>query len=75
MNLGRIIGITAAVVMAAAMVGQLDRLQRWIWLAQAKVVYESRASHWGSPRFFSFSKEGNVAHRSIEKSNANGPGR
>lgn len=41
------------IVIATAMTGQLDRLQFLIWKAQAKVLYESRASNWGSPRFFS----------------------
>lgn len=52
MNLDRLISIAVAVVIGAAAVGKLDVLQNWIWRAQAKVAYESRASAWGSPRFF-----------------------
>lgn len=41
-----------SIVIAAATVGRLSQLQQWIWNAQAKVIYESRTSTWGSPRFF-----------------------
>jgi hypothetical protein len=40
------------VVIAAAVVGQLDNLKAWIWRAQARVLYESRTATWGTPRFF-----------------------
>ncbi len=48
--------------MSAVAIGQLGPLQHWIWKAQAKLIYESRTSAWGSPRFFpksskNFSKE------------------
>ena len=52
MNLDRLFAWIAGVVMAFAITGQLDTLQTWIWKAQAKVIYESRTSTWGSPRFF-----------------------
>ncbi len=42
----------AAVVLMAATAGEIDKLQMWIWKAQAKVIQESRTSNWGSPRFF-----------------------
>lgn len=44
MNLDKLISIAVAVVIGAAAVGKLDVLQNWIWRAQAKLVYESRAS-------------------------------
>lgn len=53
MNLDKIFTWIAGVVIAFAITGQLDLLQAWIWKAQAKVMYESRTSTWGSPRFFS----------------------
>ncbi|MCM2280257.1 MAG: hypothetical protein NDI61_00265 [Bdellovibrionaceae bacterium] len=52
MNLDKLFSWIIGVVIAVAACGQLDTLQRWIWRAQAKVVYESRTSTWGSPRFF-----------------------
>jgi len=52
MNFDKIIPLIAAIVIAAATVGKLDALTTWIYRAQAKLVYESRASAWGSPRFF-----------------------
>lgn len=40
------------VVLMAAATGNIDKLQMWVWKAQANVVRESRTSNWGSPRFF-----------------------
>lgn len=52
MNLDKLFAWVIAVVLAFATTGNLDVLQNWIWRAQAKVIYESRTSTWGSPRFF-----------------------
>ncbi len=61
MNLDKLFSWIAGIVIACATVGQLDVLQNWVWRAQAKVIYESRSSNWGSPRFFdeSTTKESN----------------
>lgn len=53
MNLDKLFSWVAGIVIAFAVMGKLDVLQAWIWRAQAKVVYQSRTSTWGSPRFFS----------------------
>lgn len=34
------------------MAGNLDRLNRWVQVAMAKVLWESRSSAWGSPQFW-----------------------
>lgn len=52
MGLEKVISFAATVVLMAAATGNLDKLQMWVWKAQAKVIYESRSSNWGSPRFF-----------------------
>ncbi len=52
MNLDKLFMWIIGIVMAFAATGQLDTLQAWIWKAQAKVIYESRSSNWGSPRLF-----------------------
>ncbi|MBN8542358.1 MAG: hypothetical protein J0L82_18350 [Deltaproteobacteria bacterium] len=52
MNLEKMFVWITAVVIAFATAGKLDVLQNWIWRAQAKVIYESRTSTWGSPRLF-----------------------
>jgi len=52
MNLDKLFTWIAGIVMAFAVMGKLDVLQTWIWRAQAKPVYQSRTSTWGSPRFF-----------------------
>ena len=41
-----------AVVITAAMMGNTGRLNHWVQLATTKVLWESRSSNWGSPRFF-----------------------
>ncbi len=52
MNLDKLFAWVVGVVLVCAASGRLDTLQNWIWRAQARVVYESRTSTWGSPRFF-----------------------
>lgn len=76
MNLEKLIALAASVVIGAAATGRLDSLQRWIWTAQAKVAYESRASNWGSPRFFKqpqvrISKRADFNHRSAPLASSN----
>ena len=45
-----------AVVLLFAGTGNLDVIQKWLGKAQAQVIYESRSSTWGSPRFFESNK-------------------
>lgn len=52
MNLDKLFAWAVGIVIAFALTGQLDTLQAWIWKSQARVIYESRSSSWGSPRFF-----------------------
>lgn len=52
MNLEKIMPFVISIVIAAASVGKIDELQKWIWKAQAAVLYEARASNWGSPIIF-----------------------
>ena len=59
MNLEKLFTWVTAVVIAFAATGRLDVLQNWIWRAQAKVIYESRTSTWGSPRFFAHPPKSN----------------
>lgn len=54
MNLDKLTSFVISVVMAAAIMGMgnLDRLQLWVLKSQSKLLYESRASAWGSPSVF-----------------------
>ena len=52
MNLDNLFAWILGLVIAFSATGHLDDLQNWVWRAQAKVIYESRSSQWGSPRFF-----------------------
>lgn len=53
MNFDKISSFAITVVIIAAMSGNLDRLNHWVQVATAKVLWESRASTWGSPHFWS----------------------
>ena len=52
MNLGKLTDFAIGVVMIAAVLGNLDRLQIWVINAQSQLLYESRTETWGSPYFF-----------------------
>lgn len=52
MNIEKIIPYILSIVIGAAAICKLDDLQIWIIKAQAKVLYESRSSNWGSPNVF-----------------------
>ncbi len=52
MSLDKIGQLAAGVVLAAAVAGHLDSLNRWVQVATAKLVWESRTATWGSPIFF-----------------------
>ena len=56
----KIAALSLAVVMAAAASGNVGTLQVWIWKQEAKLLYESRTSTWGSPRFFPDSRHGSA---------------
>lgn len=53
MNLDKLMAWVTAIVLLYAAAGNLDQLQKWVWKAQAKAIYDSRSSTWGSPRFLS----------------------
>ncbi len=40
------------IAIGAAAIGKIDALQRWVWKSQAQLLYQSRASNWGSPTIF-----------------------
>lgn len=52
MNLDKLTSFAISVVLAAALAGNLDTLTRWVIVAQAKLLYESRTETWGSPTVF-----------------------
>lgn len=68
MNLDKLFSWIAGIVIAFAVVGNLDVLQAWIWRAQAEVVYQSRTSTWGSPRFFPTKKTTPITPKKIPDS-------
>jgi hypothetical protein len=52
MNLDKLFECIAIVIIGFAVTGNLDRLTLWVYQAQAKVIYETRASAWGTPSIF-----------------------
>ncbi len=52
MSLEKIGQFAAAIVVAAAIAGNLDRLNHWVMISTARLLYESRTSTWGSPIFW-----------------------
>lgn len=59
MNLDKLTSFAISVVLAAALAGNLDTLTRWVAVAQAKLLFESRTETWGSPTFFKETKQPN----------------
>jgi hypothetical protein len=52
MNLQSVMAWVIGIVLAAAAVGKLDVLQKWIWMSEARTIEAARTSSWGSPRIF-----------------------
>lgn len=52
MNLDKLFEWIIIVVIGFAVTGNLDKLTYWVYQAQAKVIFESRASTWGNPSIF-----------------------
>lgn len=61
MSLERVMSWIFGVVFAFALAGKLDVLQRWIWVSEAKILYASRTSTWGSPDIFQTHKKHNMS--------------
>ncbi len=52
MNFDKLFAWVAGIVLLFAAAGHIDDLQRWIWRAQARALYESRTATWGNPSIF-----------------------
>lgn len=53
MNLSDLIFWSATIITGLTGAYNIDDIQRVVLKAQAKILYESRTSTWGSPRVFS----------------------
>lgn len=51
MNFDKLMPFIISIVLATVAIGKIDDFQKWIWKAQAQVLFESRSSNWGSPKF------------------------
>lgn len=52
MNLDKLFDWVIVIVIGFATAGHLDTLTNWVYRAQAKLIYEIRASNWGNPSVF-----------------------
>jgi len=52
MNFDKLTDFAITMVLAAALAGNLDSFTKWVYVARAKLLYESRTETWGSPLFF-----------------------
>lgn len=69
MNLEKLFDWVIIVVIGFATVGKLDTLTNWIYREQAKLVYASRASNWGSPSIFKDKNINNLNSKSLNSKN------
>lgn len=52
MSLTNLIGWSIGIIMAISGIYNIDTIQRAVWKAQARLIYESRTETWGgSPHF------------------------
>ena len=51
MNFEPLIKYATAIVVAAAIAGHLYTLNRWVYVATAKLLWESRTATWESPQW------------------------
>lgn len=56
MNFDKLTDFAITIVLAAALAGNLDSFARWVYMARAKILHESRTETWGSPNFFASEK-------------------
>ena len=56
MNLSILIQWALGVILALSAVKGIDDIHKAIFKSQTKLIYETRASAWGSPRIFSENK-------------------
>jgi len=51
-NLDKLFEWVIVIIIGFSITGNLDKLSYWVYRAQAKLIYESSASNWGSPTIF-----------------------
>jgi hypothetical protein len=56
LNLNKLTDFAITIVLAAALAGNLDSFTKWVYVARAKLLYDSRTGSWGPPDFFSDAK-------------------
>ncbi|KHD87213.1 MAG: hypothetical protein OM95_15640 [Bdellovibrio sp. ArHS] len=59
MNLSGLIFWSATVIAGLTGMYNMEGIQRAIWRAQARILYESRTETWGSPRFLEIKLQDN----------------
>lgn len=52
MSFDKLTDFAITIVLAAALAGNLDSFTKWVYVARAKLLYDSSTSTWGGPDFF-----------------------
>lgn len=52
MNFDKLLPFVISLIIGATAIKKIDTLQMWIWKSQAQLLYQARASKWGSPSIF-----------------------
>lgn len=60
MNFDKLTDFAITIVLAVALASNLDSFTKWVYVARAKLLYESRTETWGSPDFFRKSHIGSL---------------
>lgn len=63
MNFDKLTDFAITIVLAVALAGNLDSFTKWVYVARAKLLYESRTSTWGSPDCFNEKSAKNLVHK------------
>lgn len=69
MNLDKLFDWVIVIVIGFATAGHLDNLTNWVYRAQAKLVYKSRASNWSSSSIFKDSNFKTSSSKSLKSIN------
>jgi hypothetical protein len=57
MNLSNLIFWSATFIIGLTGVYNIEGIQRAVWRAQARLLYESRTETWGSPQFLKMNEK------------------
>ena len=66
MNFDKLTNFAITIVLAAALAGNLDSFTKWVYVARAKLLYESRTSTWEALIFLPSNQLGALQRGSLD---------